>query len=305
MLCCNLHYLKPTILFMQRTLQEYIDEFLFYLQKRDRSAHTIQTYRRGLDLFYLFFESNNILTLETPGVVGFKKFLIQQGASPRTVNTRLATLRRFINYLKDKEGFRFSKDLEFDLDSFDDEFLDYVLYRSDIDRLLRATKKFKDVRAEAIIATLAFTGVRVHELIQIPLSAIYQKSLRIKGKGGKYRTVFVPTLVRDAWKIYVEQRKNNSEFLFTGRQGGLSRRRIHDILKYYAGQARMKKDKIHAHAFRHFCGKYLHDVEGYSMSECMKVLGHKDPKTFLIYTRPTREEMEKKMQKSFQKTKRN
>ena len=282
------------------SFDEIVLMFLSYLSDRGRSPNTVSTYQKGLEIFANFF-NGEITALTTPDVVAFKKYLSDKGASLSTINLRVATIRRFVNYLRTKQDLKFSKDLEFDKERIQDDLLDYVLRPPDIERLLRATNKKHDFRASAIITTLAYTGVRVHELLKIPLTAARQKSLKVRGKGGKERTVFVASVVRKSWKKYIEYRLDTDPELFTGRSGVLSRSRVHQILKYYAGQARIKKSKVHAHAFRHFCGKHLHDIEGYSISQCMTILGHSDPKTFLRYTKPTREEIEKKIQGSFKK----
>lgn len=278
------------------TKKKDLREAMFqYLEAYGVSINTLSSYQLSLEYFFEFFPSA-IETVTTPDIIKFREWLrTTKNFSVSTINHHVTVVQRFVNYLKDRHKMHFDDDLTFKKDPVQGkEFLDYVLTKSDIERLIRATKRHDDIEAEAIITTLAYTGVRVHELLKIPTTAATLKRLEIQGKGQKTRTVFVTSDVRKAWKKHLASRGYEHEYIFP-----LSRSTIHRILKYYAGQARLKKEKIHAHAFRHFCGKYLHDVEGYSLAQVMAILGHRNPETTAIYTKPTREEIEKMMQQAF------
>src|SRR3712207_1067227 len=71
------------------------------------------------------------------------------------------------------------------------------------------------------------------------------------GKGGKYRDILIPKKLKNIWKDYMIVRKNNSDKLFTGREGGISRFTALNIVKKYGSMAKIKKDKVYNHAFRH------------------------------------------------------
>ena len=67
-------------------------------------------------------------------------------------------------------------------------------------------------------------------------------------------------------------------------------------MKRIAGAAKVNKDKVHAHSFRHLFAKEF--MEEYNNAlELADILGHSSLETTRIYTRSTNEEKRKKLEK--------
>ncbi len=70
-----------------------------------------------------------------------------------------------------------------------------------------------------------------------------------------------------------------------------------ETIKAYAGlvRPRLKREKAHAHAFRHGCAMWLKN-KGKRIDQVADVLGHRSLETTRIYFRDTEEELLKMMQ---------
>ena len=101
------------------------------------------------------------------------------------------------------------------------------------------------------------TGGRVSEVLQLKINKIDKNSITVKGKGGKYRQLLISKKLSKEIERYLEVRNNNSDFLLTGQRGAINRQTVHNTIKKYAGKARIKLTKAHAHAFRHLYTKIL------------------------------------------------
>ena len=56
-------------------------------------------------------------------------------------------------------------------------------------------------------------------------------------------------------------------------------------MKKTAGQARVKKDKVHAHSFRHLFAQIYLETYTDSITELADILGHESLETTRLYTR--------------------
>ena len=68
------------------------------------------------------------------------------------------------------------------------------------------TRMYKGLTAYIIIETLANTGIRVHELIQMTPNDLLEKQIIIRGKGNKIRNIDVSPSFLFILKIHVKQK---------------------------------------------------------------------------------------------------
>lgn len=276
---------------------ELCESLYVYLKKFDVNESTISSYRNVLTRFFAWYVKP-IYDLSQEDLTAYKNALLQKKYSPSTVNHHVTVIGRLVNYLK-KKGVVFDEELRFQkIPIQNKEFMDYVLTEEQVENMIQAARDIKDLEAVAIITTLAYSGVRAHELLLIPTTAVKCDAVKIIGKRKKERTLFLTPGVRKSWRNYLKTVDEKGEYIFQ-----ISRTSIHRIVKHYAELAHIPPERVHAHAFRHFCGKYLHK-KGYSLTKIMAILGHKDPKTAVIYTKPTREEIEQDMQRDFKRERR-
>jgi integrase/recombinase XerD len=152
-------------------------------------------------------------------------------------------------------------------------------------------------RNKAILETLYSCGLRVSELVNLKISALYLDVgfIRVIGKGDKERLVPIGSEAVKYIKIYRENirvhqpvQKNFEDTLFLNKHGkSLSRIMIFYIIKDLAKKAGITKN-ISPHTFRHSFATHL--VEGGAdLRAVQEMLGHESITTTEIYTHLDRE----------------
>lgn len=156
-----------------------------------------------------------------------------------------------------------------------------ALSKEEWNRLIGMVSKERD---RLILYLLLYTGLRVGELVTIKVSDIdwSSKKLHIWGKGWggekKERIVDIHPLLYD---MLVKQ--------YMGKRGGLislTRERVEQIVKYYAGEAGLDvtaRTGVTPHKLRHTFATWLLDG-GASIRLVQEALGHADISTTQIYT---------------------
>ncbi len=259
-------------------------------QVDEKSLNTVEAYIRDIKQFISF---RDIEKATTEDVENFKNLLLSQNIKPKSINRKLVSVRQFIEYLNRLEDFEPKIFLEIKLIKIQrQEYLEEILSKSDFDRLVRAAEKENDKRAVAIFETLYLTGARVSELLQFNVNDVKKSSKIIRGKGSKYRELFMPEVLQDYLSDYAKARKIESGNLFlnVNNDNTMDRQSVHNLIKKYAGISKVKLSKAHAHNFRHlYCFK-LREM-GFSLDEIADLAGHSDINTTKIYTRRTKPEL--------------
>ncbi|MDT2076259.1 MAG: tyrosine-type recombinase/integrase, partial [Planktomarina sp.] len=147
-------------------------------------------------------------------------------------------------------------------------------------------------RLTCLMELLYATGMRVTELISLPVSAARgdPKMILVRGKGGKERMVPLSPTARDSvlrWLSLRDKDKNNikSSFLFPsrGKKGHLTRIWFFQQIKKLAVMAGLNPDKVTPHSLRHAFATHLL-VGGADLRTIQTLLGHADIATTEIYT---------------------
>ena len=263
-----------------------LQPFVEYLE--DRSKLTIQSYTGDVRQF-LSFLNKDIRKITKDDVEAFKAHLREKKMVVKTINRKLVSLKKYIDFLNEKEGMAIAITIKPEKQQRQD-YLEEMLDKEDFEKLVAAAEADNDVRAKAIFYTLYLTGARVSEVLQIRLEDIEQQYITIKGKGSKHRDIFVPARVRTVWIDYLAQRLKTSQELFTGQRGPINRHTVNSIIKKYARIAGVQEERAHAHNFRHLYCKTLVE-KGYSIDTVADLAGHSDINTTRIYTRKTRKEL--------------
>lgn len=273
---------------------EYIDEFKKYEKEKDKSNGTIAAYVSNIKSFYEFY-SKSISAIENDDIEKYKNFLIGLNLKPKTINTKLLSLRNYINFINECESINFNIFVKIKIDKVQSQnYLDEMMSMSDFDRLVRLAEREEDHRAVSIFYTLYLTGMRVSELVQVKITDIEKESFNTRGKGEKNREVFPPQRLNKILEPYLKERGNiKSTFLFNSKYDinkPISRQTVHSLIKKYAGLAKVKLSKAHAHNFRHlYCLMLV--SKGLKIEEIADLAGHQNINTTRIYTRKTKREL--------------
>lgn len=265
-------------------IERFLD-YSLYERENPLAENTIAAYRGDLLEFAAFcaaqqLDFTHIDKLSKKDIHAYKRYLRErthpktgEPLSIKTVNRRLMALSRLMDYLNECENHDIRVKIRQEKVQYQN-ILDDMVSNNDVVRILRAAQRKNDWRAKAIVYTLFFTGARVSEMLQIKAADIGKDEIMIRGKGSKYRKLFIPDQLQQVWLGYTDgHRIDNSPLLFTGTRGPINRQTVANILKYYAGQARVKKSLVHAHALRHLYTKNLAEA-GVSQAVIKQLLGH-------------------------------
>ncbi|MCL4154938.1 UNVERIFIED_CONTAM: hypothetical protein GTU68_033960 [Idotea baltica] len=141
------------------------------------------------------------------------------------------------------------------------------------------------VRNTCLMELLYATGMRVSELVGLPVSATRgdPRLLLILGKGGKERMVPLSPDARDALALWITMR--DAQFLFPsrGKDGHLTRHRFYLLIKEISVAAGVDPSKVTPHTLRHAFATHLL-AGGADLRAIQTMLGHADVATTEIYT---------------------
>ena len=146
-------------------------------------------------------------------------------------------------------------------------------------------------RDRAILEMLYSCGLRVSELVNLPISSLFipEKFVRVQGKGGKQRLVPIGEPALRYVGYWMEQRrlwpvkKGCEDTLFLNRRGGpISREMVFLIVKRQAEAAGIAKS-ISPHTFRHSFATHMVE-NGADLRSVQEMLGHESILTTEIYT---------------------
>ncbi len=275
----------------------HVDAFLEMLAaERGAARLTIDAYRRDLIDFARFAGAGGraIADADAETVRGYLSHLATRMA-PGTSARRLSCLRQFYRFLFAEE--RRADDPTATIDSpRGSKPLPKVLSEDEVERLLAAARAREGVRGRRLVALVELlyaTGLRVTELVGLPLAAMGgdPRFLMVTGKGGKDRLVPVGEVALRAVADYLEVRATFmpdgevSPWLFPsrGRSGHLTRLRFGQLLKELAVEAAIRPARVSPHVLRHAFASHLL-AHGADLRAVQKMLGHADIATTQIYT---------------------
>ncbi len=220
-----------------------------------------------------------------------------------------ATRARRLSAIKQLYRFAFEEGLRADNPAIQisgpgrDKRLPKTLSTDEVDLLLDAATRHGRGRDEMLRNTclmqlLYATGMRVTELVSLPLSAAKgdPRMLLIRGKGGKERMVPLSPPAREALRLWLATRegletaaraqgKPPSPFLFAsrGKAGHLTRHAFYLMIKDIAVSAGVSPAKVTPHTLRHAFATHLL-ANGADLRAIQTFLGHADVATTEIYT---------------------
>jgi integrase/recombinase XerD len=279
------------------SLERWVSGFTHYLAVERRvSLHTQRVYERDVRAWLQTLPQRSgvevTALLTRDNVV---KFLAQSraaGLSPRSVARRMAGLRAFCRYLKQEEVLPVDPLLDLQTPRLPQR-LPHFLSLDEVDSLLRqpCLETPRGRRDAALLEVLYATGLRVSELVSLPLSALHLAEgwIKVRGKGGKERLIPLGEQAVACIRAYLEgareelMRGGRSPQVFVnGRGEGLTRQACWKLLRRYARQAGIGKP-MSPHTLRHSFATHLLE-QGADLRSVQQMLGHSDISTTQIYT---------------------
>jgi integrase/recombinase XerD len=284
----------------ERLIALYLD---MLAAERGAGKNTLAAYGRDLEDFssYLKNARRSIANASTDDLRRYLAGLSRQGLRVTTVARRLSAVRQLYRFLY-AEGQRADDPAAVLEGPKRERALLKTLTLAEVDRLLRAAGKsdsaaplpirLRAARLGCLVEMLYATGLRVSELVALPVSAARQDTrvIVVRGKGNKERLVPLNDAAKIAMANYLAVLKQSdsdaqAKWLFPsfGESGHLTRQHLARELKTLAAAAGLRAAQVSPHVLRHaFASHLLHN--GADLRVVQTLLGHADISTTQIYT---------------------
>jgi integrase/recombinase XerD len=270
--------------------------------ERGVALNTLESYQRDLGDFSGFAKSQHKVPAQASAdlVRKYLKHMDSTGMAARTQARRLSALRQFFRFLY-AERLR-PDDPTTVIDSPKiGRALPKYLSEAEVDILLQCAAEHPGAEGKRLVALMEIlyaTGLRVSELVGLPLRAMSRDGLMlmVRGKGEKDRMVPLSEPASDAIQAYMEVRDHfapkgspkgttSSPYMFPSRakQGFLTRARFAQILKELSVEAGLDPHRVSPHVLRHSFASHLL-AHGVDLRALQQMLGHADISTTQIYT---------------------
>ncbi len=295
----------------------HLESFLEMLAaERGAAVNTISAYRRDLlDLASFLKRRHTALSeVHEEDLIAWISAGEAAGLARATAQRRLSAVRQFCKFMF-ADGVR-TDDPASRLDAPKTlRVLPKIVAENEVALLLKVSeqnKTVKGIRFHVLMELAAGSGLRVSELVGLPLTAAPRigRMLFVSGKGGKERMIPMSVEARaalDHWldvrvltlKKGTNGRPVESRFLFpsSARQGHITRQQFALDLKAAAVVAQIDPARLSPHKLRHAFATYLLD-RGADLRSLQTMLGHADIATTQIYTHVVEDRLRQTLEKA-------
>ncbi len=292
----------------KETNSKFIDETLEIISlEKGLSANTKIAYKKDIALTFNWFKKNEIESLNASeqDFRAFFSFLQNRNYKSSTIRRKMSSLKNFYEILKEEDYININP-----LNNIETYKKENNLPKSlTEDHMIAMLKKAKDdlekkgeddifnkmrsSRTYTILEILYSTGMRISELVSLPLSDFLRISdlLQIKGKGNVYRYVAFNNESKKAIKIWLLLRSSiklfsNNRFMFPNNNGKgyVTRQSIYKDLYQLSKDLNMHSINVSPHKIRHSFATHLLN-RGADLRSLQKFLGHADISTTELYTK--------------------
>ena len=272
-------------------IEQYIDHILYVMWLSELTA---ESYADSLRKFNNFLKtlSKNLDNPEDITYVDINKWILsQKDISNRTINKRLSAIKGILNWLKyndkhviDPCRIKSLKKEERAIWFYSDEEKKKILKL--VDKWFGLSKEIQ-LRNKLLVYVLMFTGLRIHEALDIKTKDV-QESIQIIGKWWKHRWTFFRPEILNIAKEYLKEKAMYSDYLFSAKWNNKYNKSWEklDVSSAKLMFIRMSKAlwiHIYAHKFRHTYATGLLKLKWSNIYNIAKLLGHKNISTTQIY----------------------
>jgi integrase/recombinase XerD len=277
-----------------------VDRFLTHLAvERGLARNTLEAYGRDLARLAASLEDAGVRDpreIRPPHWRGFADALEREGLAPASRARALVAARRFGLHLVAR-GVLACDPAEGLLAPRRGRRLPRVLRPDETEALLAAAAAGEGPfasRDRAMLEVLYGAGLRVSELVALPLGAVDRRAglVRVLGKGGRERIVPLgePALAAiEAWlaegrPLWARRARRAPDALFlTARGAAMTRQNFFARLRRLARRANLASERVSPHVLRHSFATDLLEG-GADLRAVQAMLGHADLATTEIYT---------------------
>ena len=269
-----------------------LDEWINEQKYQEYSTNTLKQYRANVLKFIDWLDDDVILSKEI--TMKYKEYLYSLEPKPKTssINTWIVELNKFLKWL-DLHDLTIKK-IKQQVKSSTEE----VLSISDYKRLLRFSKSMNLIQLHYIMKVLAMTGIRISELKYFTVENLKSNYIIAFNKGKERNIIVRQDLAREL-RRYCRDNHIKEGYIFRGDKKGKmpSASTIWRQMKKVSGAARVNKNKVHAHSFRHLFAQVFLDEYNNNITELADILGHNSLETTRLYTRTSNAQKKSKLEK--------
>jgi len=281
-------------------MRDWVERFFQRLAiEKGLAANTQKAYQRDLLRFLGYLEGEKI-PLPRVGeteLASYLHHLRQAGLSARSVSRAVSCLRSFFRFCLEEGVLSIDPTSHLQSPRFRTR-LPHALTFEEVEKLLSASagQSVREIRDKAMLEVLYATGMRVSELVGLPLNSVelVVGYVRCMGKGSKERIIPLGSSAIFHLKRYLESSRSHllkgklSPYLFVGSGGrALTRQRFWRMIGVYSRRAGISK-RVTPHTLRHSFATHLLE-RGADIRSVQMMLGHSDISTTQIYTHVARE----------------
>lgn len=275
--------------------------------QRGYSENTVKSYRDTLKLFLRYVNEKTekpIKAFETKDftkelVISFLEDYRKNGASTSAANQRLAALKTFASYAQ-IESLECMSSLSRVTDIKATKYTSREIHYLTAEQTSKLINKpglssFTEFRHRVVMTLLYDSGCRVQELCDINIGDIFintDTTVRLHGKGDKYRTVIVSDETGKLIRAYLNKFRvhalKTDPLIINRNRTRMNRDGVSYIIGKYASKLHSEDNSfpanIHCHMLRH--SKAMHMLEaGINIVIIRDFLGHEEITTTMIYAK--------------------
>lgn len=290
---------------MQVNNQPHTQSFIEYLKFEKRySQHTIRSYQDDLTFFFDYL----IITFGEIAVPDIKSTFIrswlakqkEEGASSKTLNRRISTLRSFFKFQLRQQVITVSP-MTTIVTPKQSKRLPVYVEQKDTEVLFQHVEfpdTWEGLMNKMILELLYCSGMRLSELIALKETQadVIKGNLKILGKGNKERIVPLSDEMKASLKIYLKQKTDRfngqvlTDHLLVNENGKkLYPKYVQVVVKKYLSLITTIEKKS-PHVLRHTFATHLMN-NGAELNAVKELLGHSSLAATQIYTHNTIEKL--------------
>ena len=296
-----------------------IDQFLEYLEcEKNSSVMTIKSYNDDLIQFYKFLmgrdidrnrdfsqysvdviikdDDVDISSIDQTSITAFIEYCYDRGMKKSSISRKIACFRSFFKFLYNNDFITLNPALKIHFPKKGRQIPKFLFYNQIEELMSFAVKGFLDTRDRALLEVFYSSGARVSEIASADMENLYLDggSLKVLGKGGDERTVFLTGESVSWLKKYLMMRKQkfgsiDGPVFVNSRGKRITVRGIFYVIVKRARETGLLQS-VSPHTLRHsFATELLN--QGADIRAIQEMLGHKSLSTTQIYTHTTKERL--------------
>lgn len=278
-------------------MRNYLPLFMQYLTvELGLSVNTRVSYERDIRILCKALQKQDLgdlLHVKRSELIGYLDQLQQEGKAASTIARKLAAIKAFYRFLAE-EGYIENNPAAVIEAANKGLHLPKVLSVEEVERLLEEPNIWvpEGYRDKTMLEVLYATGMRVSELVTVPLANVnlQMQYIIVMGKGSKERMVPLGKTAIKYLSHYMDiirpklvEKHGEVKTLFVNMHGlPMTRQRFYEIISAYGKAAGIKKN-ITPHMLRHSFATHLLN-NGTDLRVVQELLGHADISTTQIYT---------------------